>query len=140
MNYQKLIRKEKALELVEFVKRIEKFNQLNTLSAQTSVVNKIKKENGVLEMEIAAFKKESLCINDFYSELNNSLKMEFIADTHRQQHETMNQLTAEIKKLEMYKKSVNDLSGQHSVIERKLNECQIDIRKEVNSKIQKDCF
>lgn len=140
MNYQKLIRKEKALELVEFCKRLEKISQLNALNAQVNVVNQAQKENRVLEMEIAAFKKESLSINDFYSELNNSLKMEFIADTHRQQSEAMNQLTAEIKKLEMYKKNINDLSGQHSVIERKLNECQIDLRKEVNSKIQKDCM
>lgn len=140
MNYQKLMRKEKALELVEFFKRVEKLNQLSNLYTQNNVVNSIQKESDLLEIEISAFKDESLYINDFYSELNNSLKMEFIADVHRQKNENGDKLNKETIKLKNFIKSANNMSSQHNIIEKKLKECHENIRREIDKKIQKDCI
>lgn len=140
MNYQKLMKKEKALELMEFFKKVEKFNQLKRLNNHYNLVGEIKKENESLENEIYNIKKQGLFNNDFYSETNNYLKMEFIANVHRQQYEKTKQLNEENENLKACIKDTNNLINQYEVVGKKLKECHKNLKKEIDKKFHNDCM
>lgn len=140
MDYLKLRRREKALELVEFIKRIDKFNQLKKIGPQNEVVDLIVKEKEILDNKIEGFKNSGSLVNDYYSEFNNSLKMNFVASTHVQTAEKSLLLNQERTTLNQFMTDAKSVTGQHEVIEKKLKKCHEVIKKEMEKKYSRDCL